>query len=65
MRSSYLVSHDIADEKRVRFKLMRDFGDHLQFSVFERFESATRSQPLAERSEKHETRPLVQRLFPR
>jgi CRISPR/Cas system-associated endoribonuclease Cas2 len=35
MRSSHLVSYDIADEKRVRFKLMRDFGDHLQFSVFE------------------------------
>jgi len=37
MRSSYLVCYDIADEKRLRrvFKIMRDYGDHLQFSVFE------------------------------
>ncbi len=37
MRSSYLVCYDIADDKRLRrvFKLMRAFGDHLQFSVFE------------------------------
>jgi CRISPR-associated protein Cas2 len=37
MRSSYLVCYDIADEKRLRkvFKVMRSFGDHLQFSVFE------------------------------
>jgi len=37
MRSSYLVSYDIADEKRLRlvFKTMRAYGDHLQFSVFE------------------------------
>ena len=37
MRSSYLVCYDIADEKRLRrvFKVMRDYGDHLQFSVFE------------------------------
>jgi CRISPR-associated protein Cas2 len=37
MRTSYLVCYDIADEKRLRkvFKLMRGFGDHLQFSVFE------------------------------
>jgi len=37
MRTSYLVCYDIADEKRLRlvFKTMRDFGDHLQFSVFE------------------------------
>lgn len=37
MRNSYIVSYDIADEKRLRlvFKTMRGFGDHLQFSVFE------------------------------
>jgi CRISPR-associated protein Cas2 len=37
MRNSYIVSYDIADEKRLRlvFRTMRDFGDHLQFSVFE------------------------------
>ena len=37
MRHSYLVCYDIADEKRVRmvFKAMKDYGDHLQFSVFE------------------------------
>jgi CRISPR-associated protein Cas2 len=37
MRSTYLVCYDIADDKRLRrvFKTMRNFGDHLQFSVFE------------------------------
>jgi CRISPR-associated protein Cas2 len=37
MRSTYLVSYDICDAKRLRevFKTMRDFGDHLQYSVFE------------------------------
>ena len=37
MRTSYLVCYDIADEKRLRkvFKMMRGFGDHLQYSVFE------------------------------
>lgn len=37
MRSSYLVTYDIADEKRLRlvFRTMRAYGDHLQFSVFE------------------------------
>ena len=37
MRHSYLVCYDISDEKRVRmvFKAMKDYGDHLQFSVFE------------------------------
>lgn len=37
MRNSYIVAYDIADEKRLRqvFKVMRAFGDHLQFSVFE------------------------------
>jgi CRISPR-associated protein Cas2 len=37
MRRNYIVSYDIADEKRLRkvFKICRDFGDHLQYSVFE------------------------------
>jgi CRISPR-associated protein Cas2 len=37
MRMTYLVCYDISDEKRLRkvFKVMRGYGDHLQFSVFE------------------------------
>lgn len=37
MRNSYIVTYDISDDKRLRqvFKTMRDYGDHLQFSVFE------------------------------
>lgn len=37
MRNTYLVTYDICDDKRLRkvFKAMRDFGDHLQYSVFE------------------------------
>jgi len=37
MRSTYLVCYDIADDKRLRkvFKAMRDYGDHLQYSIFE------------------------------
>lgn len=37
MRSSYLVCYDICDDKRLRqvFKIMRGFGDHLQYSIFE------------------------------
>lgn len=37
MRQSYLVCYDIADEKRLRkvFQTLRNFGDHLQYSVFE------------------------------
>jgi CRISPR-associated protein Cas2 len=37
MRSSYLVCYDICEDKRLRkvFKLMRGYGDHLQYSVFE------------------------------
>ena len=36
MRRRYIVSYDISDEKRLRliFKVMRDFGDHIQYSVF-------------------------------
>jgi CRISPR-associated protein Cas2 len=37
MRITYIVSYDVADDKRLRraFKVCRNFGDHLQFSVFE------------------------------
>ncbi len=37
MRISYLVCYDICDDKRLRrvFKTMRNYGDHLQYSVFE------------------------------
>lgn len=37
MRNSYLVCYDISDDKRLRkvFQTMRNFGDHLQFSIFE------------------------------
>ena len=37
MRHSYLVCYDISDDKRLRkvFKTMRDWGDHLQYSIFE------------------------------
>jgi CRISPR-associated protein Cas2 len=37
MRNTFLVCYDICEEKRLRtvFKTMRDFGDHLQYSIFE------------------------------
>ncbi|HWB87252.1 MAG TPA: CRISPR-associated endonuclease Cas2 [Bryobacteraceae bacterium] len=37
MRTSYLVCYDISDDKRLRkvFQIMRGYGDHLQYSVFE------------------------------
>ncbi len=37
MRKTYLVLYDICDDKRLRkvHRTMRDFGDHLQYSVFE------------------------------
>lgn len=36
MRLLYLVTYDICDDKRLRsvFRLMRGYGDHLQYSVF-------------------------------
>jgi CRISPR-associated protein Cas2 len=36
-RRNYIVTYDIRDPKRLRrvFKTCRDFGRHLQFSVFE------------------------------
>ncbi len=37
MRSTYLVCYDICDDKRLRkvFRTLRNWGDHLQFSIFE------------------------------
>ena len=37
MRNTFLVTYDVCDDKRLRkvFRAMRDFGDHLQYSVFE------------------------------
>lgn len=37
MRTTYLVCYDIADDKRLRrvFKTCKNFGDHLQYSIFE------------------------------
>jgi CRISPR-associated protein Cas2 len=37
MRTTYIVCYDIADAKRLRqvFKICRNYGNHLQFSVFE------------------------------
>jgi CRISPR-associated protein Cas2 len=37
MRNTYLVCYDICEDRRLRlvYKTMRDFGDHLQYSIFE------------------------------
>ena len=37
MRTTYLVCYDICEDKRLKkvFKTMRNYGDHLQYSVFE------------------------------
>ncbi len=37
MRHTYLVCYDIANAKRLRqvFKVCKNYGNHLQFSVFE------------------------------
>jgi CRISPR-associated protein Cas2 len=37
MRITYLVCYDIADDKRLKrvFKTCKNFGDHLQYSIFE------------------------------
>lgn len=36
MRLLYVVTYDVCNDKRLRavFKLMRGYGDHLQYSVF-------------------------------
>ncbi|HEX2100284.1 MAG TPA: CRISPR-associated endonuclease Cas2, partial [Candidatus Synoicihabitans sp.] len=37
MRHTYIVSYDISDPKRLRkvFRACQDYGNHLQYSVFE------------------------------
>lgn len=37
MRNTLIVTYDICDDKRLRkvFKTLRNWGDHLQYSVFE------------------------------
>jgi CRISPR-associated protein Cas2 len=37
MRTTYLICYDICDEKRLRrvFKICKDYGSHVQYSVFE------------------------------
>jgi CRISPR-associated protein Cas2 len=37
MRATYLVCYDVCDDKRLRrvFKTCKNYGNHLQFSVFE------------------------------
>ena len=67
MRLLYIVTYDITDDKRWRrvFKLMRGYGDHLQYSVFrcelsER-ERADLTGKLAEMIKKDEDQVL---LFP-
>jgi CRISPR-associated protein Cas2 len=37
MRTTYLVCYDVTDDKRLRrvFRTCSNFGDHLQYSVFE------------------------------
>jgi CRISPR-associated protein Cas2 len=37
VRTTYLVCYDISNDKRLRrvFKLCKNFGNHLQYSVFE------------------------------
>ena len=37
MRHSFIVTYDICDDRRLRkvFQTMRNWGDHLQYSVFE------------------------------
>ena len=37
MRTTFLVCYDITDDKRLKrvFKICRNYGNHLQYSVFE------------------------------
>ena len=37
MRTTYLICYDICDDKRLRrvFKICKDYGSHVQYSVFE------------------------------
>lgn len=37
MRTTYIVCYDISNDRRLRrvFKTCRNYGDHLQYSIFE------------------------------
>lgn len=51
MRRIYLVTYDIADDKRLRkvFKKMNGYGEHLQYSVFQcELSDKERAQMIAE-----------------
>lgn len=50
MRNVYLVSYDVADDKRLRrtYKKMRGFGDPVQYSVFRCELSPTERQLMKE-----------------
>ena len=50
MRNVYLISYDVADEKRLRkaYKKMCGFGDAVQYSVFRCELSAVERQKLRE-----------------
>ena len=49
MRHTYIVSYDISDPKRLRrvFRACQDYGNHLQYSVFECDLSAAEQVELA------------------
>jgi len=51
MRDLYLVTYDITEPKRLRrvFKLLRGFGDHIQYSVFRCELTEQRRRQLVER----------------
>jgi CRISPR-associated protein Cas2 len=55
MRTTFLICYDISDEKRLRrvFKICKDYGSHLQYSVFESDLSQV---------EKTELEPLVSKI---
>jgi CRISPR-associated protein Cas2 len=51
MRTTYLICYDISDEKRLRrvFKICKDYGSHLQYSVFESDLSQTEKTELEQK----------------
>jgi CRISPR-associated protein Cas2 len=70
MRTTYLVCYDIANDKRLRrvFKTCRNYGDHLQYSIFEcdlnPREKIQLEQKLAGISHQQEDQVLFVRLGP-
>ncbi|MCS6774110.1 MAG: CRISPR-associated endonuclease Cas2 [Anaerolineae bacterium] len=51
MRTVYIVTYDVSDDKRWRkvFEVMKGYGDHLQYSVFRCSLSARAKVSLMER----------------